>query len=110
MASCLLTPSNTGQRSRRSGNGGADFGHCIVASFGMYGGRIPKVPVKRIIFVLGVALLLCVALLMARRHLKPPRVVVSPAKVTLPADGAQHKVADFRLSNGGRIDMSQVVV
>jgi uncharacterized protein YfaT (DUF1175 family) len=64
--------------------------------------------VKRAVIVVGLFLLLSVAAIVALRHRKPPRIVVTPAKVTLPADGAQHTAAQVRLSNGGRVDLSKV--
>jgi uncharacterized protein YfaT (DUF1175 family) len=66
--------------------------------------------VKRVVLSVGLILLLCVAAVLAWRHRKPQRLVVSPMKVTLPADGAEHQVAEVRLSGGGRIEGDEIGV
>jgi uncharacterized protein YfaT (DUF1175 family) len=64
------------------------------------------------IFRLGLVLTVCVAIIVFGmwRSRRPEVLVVSQTRVTLPADGAQHVVAEVWSSRGRRIDVDEVRV
>jgi hypothetical protein len=64
------------------------------------------------VFRLGLVLTVCVAIIVFGmwRSRRPEVLVVSQTRVTLPADGAQHVVAEVWSSRGRRIDVDEVRV
>jgi uncharacterized protein YfaT (DUF1175 family) len=69
--------------------------------------------VKRIaVFLLVLILVACavVVLFVSWRYRRPERLVISSREGRAPADGARHRVAEVRLSRGGRLAVDEIAI